>query len=191
MRPLVLGSVLLTLGLVIWWVIHNLGPKPLPENLEITAGAILVEGRNSGAEPTSKLRPKPHRAPQPDPVPKRLDIPAPMLTLTTSETAPTQLEALPVVTRKGAEAGLADKPKPSLPFTLQVGSFSKKTHAEKLVARLKDRGEDAYLLPVTLKNKGQRWRVRVAHFASAQEAEWARLDLMELGITPIVVQTNR
>lgn len=78
----------------------------------------------------------------------------------------------------------ADMPRP---YTLQVGSFSRKDGAEKLAGELKEKGLEAYLAEADLGAKGVWYRVRVGRFPTEHAAKWARLDLVREGLQPIVV----
>jgi len=73
------------------------------------------------------------------------------------------------------------------PYTLQVGSFSRKDGAEELVGRLKGKGHEAYVAEVDLGSKGVWYRVRVGRYPTEHAAKWARLDLVREGLSPIVV----
>ncbi len=85
---------------------------------------------------------------------------------------------------------MAPEPTESLPYTLQVASFSQSARAEELMARLEKAGHSTYLVPVDLGVKGLWWRVRVGHYASEAAAKWARLDLVKLGVSPIVIRAD-
>ncbi|MBI5136247.1 MAG: SPOR domain-containing protein [Nitrospirae bacterium] len=87
---------------------------------------------------------------------------------------------VPVATAKA-------KPAEPAPYALQVASFSEKRRADELVSRLSGSGHDAYAVKVDLVGKGDWWRVRVGHFPNEHAAKWARLDLVKLGVNPIVV----
>lgn len=55
-------------------------------------------------------------------------------------------------------------------FTIQVGAFSQQNRADKLCSKLKQKGYDAFISPVT-KDKKAYYRVRVGRFNSKEEAE--------------------
>ena len=87
---------------------------------------------------------------------------------------------------KAAPAKVAEE----LPYTLQVGSFSRRDGADELAARLNRGGHEAYTMEVDLGAKGVWWRVRVGHYPTAQAARWAKLDLVKLGVSPMVVRDH-
>jgi cell division septation protein DedD len=104
----------------------------------------------------------------------------------TESHAETQAKAsAPAAAPAKAPAAPANGPKP---YSLQVGSFSQRDGADKLADRLKDKGFDAYLVEVSLGDKGTWWRVRVGRFPTEYAAKWARLDLVKEGLSPIVVR---
>lgn len=78
----------------------------------------------------------------------------------------------------------------SLPYTLQVASFSRRDGADKMVERLSRGGYRAYLVKVDLDKKGVWWRVRVGRYPTEHAAKWARLDLVRDGLRPIVVHDS-
>ena len=96
-------------------------------------------------------------------------------------------ETIDVATPADSPAAAPDVPRP---FTLQVGSFSQQVRAKELVARLKGAQHDAYMVEVDLGSKGIWWRVRVGHFETSQSAKWAKLDLVKLGVSPIVIRDH-
>jgi cell division septation protein DedD len=98
-------------------------------------------------------------------------------------------EASPEAVKPSTPAvGVDAAPDVPRPYTLQVGSFSQQTRARELVVRLQGAGHDAYMVEVDLGSKGVWWRVRVGHFETAQSAKWAKLDLVKLGVSPIVIR---
>ena len=56
-------------------------------------------------------------------------------------------------------------------FTLQVGSFEKKEHAENLFQKLRKKGYPVFLKRVDLKEKGIWYRVKVGEYPTKVEAE--------------------
>ncbi len=77
-----------------------------------------------------------------------------------------------------------------LPYTLQVASFSTQEGADELVDRLQSKDQPAYLASATIPGKGTWWRVRVGRYPTHAAAKWARLDLIRLGVEPMVIRDD-
>jgi cell division septation protein DedD len=135
-------------------------------------------------KPMSKSAPK--EAPK---VVAQAPAAAPATTMRPAESAPEEETAAPAAPAMASAPPAPAPPGPSMarPYTLQVGSFSRERSAEELVARLKDKGHEAYMTEVDLGSKGVWYRVRVGRFPTEHAAKWARLDLVRDGLSPIVV----
>ena len=59
-------------------------------------------------------------------------------------------------------------------FTVQLGSFEKKEHAEELLQKLQKKGYPVFLEKADLGKKGTWYRVKAGEFISKQEAEKLR-----------------
>jgi len=158
-------------------------PLPLPPPAEevILEPVAPVEAappaQAAAAPPTEPEAPEPEASAareaaggeSPQPEPSVAEAPR-------TDPAPAPAEAAPAVSSE------------NLPYTLQVASFSQQARAEELVARLVKNGFAAYLVTVDLGEKGTWWRVRSGHYATEHAAKWARLDLVKLGVSPIIVR---
>jgi len=155
-------------------------PMPPPAGAE---GSSKPLAQATAPAPEKKPAPAPHMM-APEPEPKAAAAP--------SEKAPAPKPAAPQMEKPVAPATASVTPEPAgppmkRPYTLQVGSFSRKNGAEELMGRLKDKGQEAYLTEVDLGSKGVWYRVRVGRYPTEHAAKWARLDLVREGLSPIVV----
>jgi len=132
------------------------------------------------------------KAPVVTPLPKASPPPVKAPKSAPKRPAKKQQQAAPpaVVSKTPAKVAPAPAKAPvaAMPYTLQVGSFSRRDRADELAARLGSGGHDAYTMEVDLGAKGVWWRVRVGHYPTAQAARWAKLDLVKLGVSPMVVR---
>lgn len=60
--------------------------------------------------------------------------------------------------------------KPLTGFTVQVGSYKEENRAQSVVAKLKEKGYDAYLASMNLPSEGTLHRVRVGKFRTREDA---------------------
>lgn len=56
-------------------------------------------------------------------------------------------------------------------YTLQIAAFKERNTAEELAGRLKKKGYDSYIVPVTIPQKGVWFRVRVGRFETRPDAQ--------------------
>ncbi|MEK6682202.1 MAG: SPOR domain-containing protein [Nitrospirota bacterium] len=73
-----------------------------------------------------------------------------------------------VVKKEKARESIAAKEKR---YTLQIAAFKEKDTAEELAGRLKKKGYDSYIVPVTISQKGVWFRVRVGRFETRPDAQ--------------------
>ena len=66
-------------------------------------------------------------------------------------------------------------------YAIQVGSFQQKEDAERLMARLKQGGHDAYIVLVNIPNRGTWYRVWVGHYPDRSLADAAAGRLSQAG----------
>ena len=139
-----------------------------------------------------ELKKKP---PQPQPV-----KPAP------SETAKAEKKAQPkpvkktekkatekrVVKKKVADPSRAKSQQSSnsKPFTVQAASIKELAEADKLVAKLKEKGFPAYKTIGIIPEKGIWFRVRVGRFSSKTEAAGTMKKLEKEGYKPLIIHTQ-
>lgn len=92
--------------------------------------------------------------------------------------------------RPGAatQAKAKTPPAASGKITIQVAALSSVEEADRMVARLKSQGFDAYQTLTRLKDKGIRIRIRVGAFSDRSAAAGSLKALREKGYKPIVVQ---
>ncbi len=87
---------------------------------------------------------------------------------------------------------IADTGKPAASekggLTIQVASLKNPEDADKMVARLKSQGFNAYKTLARLKDQGIRIRIRVGSFADRKAASNSLKALQEKGYQPIIVQ---
>ena len=74
------------------------------------------------------------------------------------------------------------------PYTVQVAAFKTAGDADKLVAKLKQKGFAAYSKFDKIPNKGIWYRVRVGEFKSKAEAAGTLARLKKVGQKPILVK---
>jgi cell division protein FtsN len=91
--------------------------------------------------------------------------------------------------RAAAEKAAADKAaKAPERFWLQAGSFSTESDAENLRARLALAGWEAAIQPVTLPDKGQRYRVRLGPYDNTDELNRMKSELAKRGFDAAVIK---
>lgn len=73
-----------------------------------------------------------------------------------------------VVKKEKTKESIAAKEKR---YTLQIAAFKEKNTAEELAGRLKKKGYDSYIVPVTIPQKGIWFRVRVGRFETRPDAQ--------------------
>ncbi len=73
-----------------------------------------------------------------------------------------------VVKKENAKGNVQAKEKR---YTLQIAAFKEKDTAEELAGRLKKKGYDSYIVPVTISQKGVWFRVRVGRFETRPDAQ--------------------
>ncbi|HOY08985.1 MAG TPA: SPOR domain-containing protein [Candidatus Omnitrophota bacterium] len=71
-------------------------------------------------------------------------------------------------------------------FSVQCGSFLQRSHAENLVAELKDRGEYAYIVETVDKNGTGFYRVRVGRLTTLLEAKNLKTKLANWGYPTLI-----
>jgi cell division septation protein DedD len=114
---------------------------------------------DTAPEPSREAAAPPASAPAPSPSAQAL----PDVAAAPAAPARQVTRLRPEVLSPGAPAGR---------FAVQVGSFAESRSAEGLVARLRERGFDAYVSP-SAGSGGARWRVRVGPWPSRPDAERA------------------
>jgi cell division protein FtsN len=88
-----------------------------------------------------------------------------------------------------AEKAAADKAaKAPERFWLQAGSFSTESDAENLRARLALAGWEAAIQPVSLPDKGQRYRVRLGPYDNTEELNRMKNELAKRGFEAAVIK---
>jgi cell division septation protein DedD len=75
-------------------------------------------------------------------------------------------------------------------YTIQVAAFKRIEKARALIARLRQKGYDAYEVSASLPNRGNYHRVRVGHFADAKEAGLTASKLREERLETIIVRND-
>ncbi len=91
--------------------------------------------------------------------------------------------------KAAADKAAADKAaKASERFWLQAGSFSTESDAENLRARLALAGWEAAIQPVTLPDKGQRYRVRLGPYDNTEELNRIKSELAKRGFEAAVIK---
>jgi cell division septation protein DedD len=82
------------------------------------------------------------------------------------------------------------KPKHRGALTIQVAAFKRTEKAQELIAGLRRKGYDAYEVTANLPSKGTYHRVRVGHYASAEEARLAASKLRQERLETIIVKSE-
>jgi len=82
------------------------------------------------------------------------------------------------------------KPKHQGPLTIQVAAFRRAEKAQELVMGLRRKGYDAYKVTADLPDKGTYHRVRVGHYADAEEARLAASKLRQERLETIIVKSD-
>ena len=91
--------------------------------------------------------------------------------------------------KAAADKAAADKAaKAQERFWLQAGSFSAESDAENLRARLALAGWEAAIQPVTLPDKGQRFRVRLGPYDNTDELNRMKSELAKRGFEAAVIK---
>lgn len=128
------------------------------------AAAPTPEARAT-ATPAAKATPTPAPSATPTPAPKATATPAPKATPTPAPRA--AATPRPPATPKATPAARATPPAPAGTFSIQVGAFSSREAADSIVARLRGKGYDAYLVTPS---EGL-FNVRVGRYAGRADAE--------------------
>jgi cell division septation protein DedD len=151
--------------------------------------------REKRAEPRSRARIVHRKAP--DPNLQAAEAPVkPHAVVTESEGRPAgsglkvtaaQEEAaeLQIIPKKLA---VTKKPKHQGALTIQVAAFKRTEKAQELIAGLRRKGYDAYEVTADLPNRGTYHRVRVGHYANAEEARLAASRLRQERLETIIVK---
>ncbi len=91
--------------------------------------------------------------------------------------------------RRARTPPAAEKPaKPAERFWLQAGSFASMADAENLKARLAFAGWEASIQPITLPDKGLRYRVRLGPYENPNELTRTRSELASRGFDVAVTK---
>jgi hypothetical protein len=91
--------------------------------------------------------------------------------------------------KAAADKAAADKAaKAPERFWLQAGSFSTESDAENLRARLALAGWEAAIQPVSLPDKGQRYRVRLGPYDNTEELNRMKTELAKRGFDAAVIK---
>jgi cell division protein FtsN len=94
--------------------------------------------------------------------------------------------AVPKVDERAAQADKMSKAPER--FWLQTGSFSSEADAENLKARLALAGWEAAIQPVSLPDKGQRFRVRLGPYDNTDELNRIKNELAKRGFEATVIK---
>jgi cell division septation protein DedD len=141
-------------------IVHRKVPGPNSEVAETPTKPHAVVTKNAGFLAGSKLE----------------DMAA-------QEDAP-ELEIIP------KKLAVTKKPKHYGALTIQVAAFKRTEKAQELIAGLRRKGYDAYKVTADLPNKGTYHRVRVGHYANAEEARLAASKLREERLETIIVRSE-
>lgn len=84
----------------------------------------------------------------------------------------------------------SQQPSSGKPFTVQAASIKELAEAEKLVAKLKNKGFPAYKTIGIIPEKGIWFRVRVGRFSSKTQAAGTMKKLEKEGFEPLIIHTQ-
>ncbi|MEW5723261.1 MAG: SPOR domain-containing protein [Thermodesulfobacteriota bacterium] len=151
-------------------------PRPQPEPKPEPPAALPPNPEP--AAPTAQPKPAPGSAPPPAPAEKKTAAPAPQVVVTSGvKTVKPEESAAPPPARKPGEN-----------FTVQVAAAPTVEEAQRIVAKLKKQGFNAYFYQV--EEKGRRYmRVRVGRYRTRQEAQEAVDKLAALGRKGLFIST--
>jgi cell division septation protein DedD len=152
--------------------------------------------REKRAEPRSRARIV-HRK-VPDPNSKVATPTKPHAVVTESAGQPAGLELGKTAAQEEAtelqnipkKIAVTKKPKHQGALTIQVAAFKRTEKAQALIAGLRRKGYDAYQVTADLPNKGTYHRVRVGHYANAEEARFAASKLRQERLETIIVKSD-
>jgi cell division septation protein DedD len=179
-----LGRVFLSYGIVFFiglWVGHQLASSrkaAVPESERVLKSTAKADSQDQRKVKRSGEggRPVPESSPEGDVAPSEdlsltfyekllkkepLEKSQAKGGVSTAETGPRKGEGKPSEKPLSADA----------PFTIQVGSFSRREQAEDLTGNLKGKGYPAYITTHVISGKGRMYQVRIGHYRTLDEAK--------------------
>jgi DedD protein len=149
------------------------------------ATPMAVPGEAAVPEP-APLEPEPAR---PDTIAPMAAVPAPAVPAPTATTVPPPTTPATSAPRVDTRAATTPSPTPPGAFAVQLGSFSSRDNANRLVREMTAKGFAAFVAPIT-SNGRELYRVRVGPARDRAAAEALAAQLRRIGQTGSIVSIS-